>query len=135
MAWETFGVANGVDDLAVLRARLSKTQEGARIQADPSGRIGCCLIGEARFFAPGDWITPPGDWSPRTQTGASYDLSVGEGARVWAECLARTSAPAPTISPAPEPERRFGAPVVYLPRLGQGIFRCRCSTHTGGRAP
>lgn len=123
MAWETFGSANGVESLVALRARLSKIQEGARIQADPAGRIGCCLIGETRFFAEADWITPPRDWSPRTQTGATYDLAVGEGARIWAECLARTSTPAPVISLSGGTDRRFGAPVVYLPRLGQGIFR------------
>lgn len=122
MAWETFGEANGVDNLAALRARLSKIQEGARIQADPSGRIGCCLIAEARFFAPADWIRPPADWSPRTQTGATYDLASGEGARVWSECLAHSST-SELRAPTPATEKRFGAPVVYLPRLGQGIFR------------
>lgn len=123
MAWETFGAANGVDTLTALRARLSKIQEGARIEADPAGRIGCCLIAEARLFPPSEWIRPPTDWSPRTQTGATYDLAVGEGERVWSECLARASVAVLTQPLARAPERRFGAPVVYLPRLGQGIFR------------
>ena len=40
LAWETFGEANGVDDLDALRARLRRIQEGARIEADAGGRIG-----------------------------------------------------------------------------------------------
>jgi putative restriction endonuclease len=125
LAWDTFGEANGVATLAELRERLTTIQEGARIQADPTGRIGCCLIAEARFFAQRDWIAQPTDWKPRTQTGSTYDLSAGEGARIWQECLARTGAPA-TIAERAETDRpRFGAPVLHRPRLGQGIFRIR----------
>src|SRR5262249_26309972 len=35
----------------------------------------------AQFFSSDAWVAAPGDWSPRTQTGARYDLSSGEGAR------------------------------------------------------
>ncbi len=71
-------------------------------------------------------MRPPSDWSPRTQTGAKCDLSVGEGRRVWQECLAiaqldaqQLVAPSPTVSTGP----RYGAPTLHTPRLGQGIFR------------
>lgn len=125
LAWDTFGTANGVDNLDALRARLRSIQVGARIDADPAGRIGCCLIAEATFFPRDQWIRTPSDWHPRTQTGASYDLSQGEGMRVWHECLARIAAraPAATAWKAAEPTPRYGMPTTYLPRLGQGIFR------------
>ena len=129
LAWDTFRDANGVDSLEALRGRLSRIQEGARIEADPAGRIGCCLIAEARFFPRDEWVVPPRDWSPRTQTGAAYDLSQGDGQRVWQECLERVSAyrmQPPATWPAAEPgggQARFGAPTTFLPRLGQGIFR------------
>lgn len=132
LAWETFGEGNGVDSLDALRARLTRIRDGARIEADPMGRIGCCLIAEARFFSPEAWITPPRDWSPRTQTGATYDLSSGEGLRIWQECLARVplapSALATTASTSSAGAEavarpRYGAPSLYRPRLGQGIFR------------
>lgn len=84
LAWDTFGEANGVESLGALQARLRKIQVGARIDADPQGKIGCCLIAEARFFPPDAWIAEPTTWSPRTQTGASHDLSQGEGARICA---------------------------------------------------
>lgn len=125
LAWETFGEANGVESLGALRARLTSIQAGARIQADPGGRIGCCLIAEATFFPRGSWVTPPSGWSPRTQTGARYDLSHGDGLRVWTACLERVTRPLPIEGGfvARDGGPRFGAPTVHVPRLGQGIFR------------
>ena len=123
LAWDTFGDANGVDDLDALRARLRRIQDGARIEADAGGRIGCCLIAEARFFPRDAWVLPPSTWSPRTQTGATYDLSVGEGRRVWQECLAvATLDPQQFVAPV-SAGPRYGAPSMHKPRLGQGIFR------------
>jgi putative restriction endonuclease len=145
LAWDTFGEANGVASLEELRSRLLRIREGASIEADPQGRIGCSLIAEAVFFPRDQWVTCPSDWKPRTQTGSTYDLSSGEGLRVWNECRARLSMGIPGAAPssiqpfraaeararyaAPaqdgvaEPRARYGAAVTYFPRLGQGIFR------------
>jgi putative restriction endonuclease len=123
LAWETFGAANGVPSLAALRARLSSIQDGARITADPGGRIGCCLIAEAVFFARDQWVAAPRGWSPRTQTGARIDLDAGEGLRIWSECRARVASPIASVREVPA--ERYGAPVLHTPRLGQGIFRVR----------
>lgn len=122
LAWDTFGEANGVESLEGLRRRLQQIREGARIAADPGGRIGCSLIAEARFFPKSAWVTSPRDWARTTQVGATYDLTVGEGLRIWQECLARAAVPE-LIAEARSEEQRFGAPVLHLPRLGQGIFR------------
>ncbi len=121
LAWDTFGEANGVATLDELQARLRRIREGASIEADPHGRIGCSLIAEATFFGRESWIAAPSDWKPRTQTGASVDLTVGEGLRMWSECLAR----APQVhAPVATPQgARYGAPALHKPRLGQGIFR------------
>lgn len=123
LAWETFGEANGVEDLVALRARLARIQEGARIGADPGGRIGCCLIAEAHFFPREAWVRRPSDWSPRTQTGEGYDLTDGEGQRVWVECLERTLVRPTGDLLVARDSARYGAPVLHAPRLGQGIFR------------
>jgi len=126
LAWETFGEANGVGSLAALRARLASIQQGARIQTDPAGRIGCCLVAEAWFFERASWIPVPRDWSPRTQTGAGYDLSKGEGLRIWTSCReAAAAATARDVLVPHEPPARFGAPTLHMPRLGQGIFRVK----------
>ena len=127
LAWETFGESNGVPSLTELRDRLSSIQHGARIEADLAGRIGCCLIAEARFFQELAWVEPPGDWSPRTQTGTRINLNAGEGRRILAECLERTAA-SPTLPSILEDSgagSRFGPPVLHAPRLGQSIFRIR----------
>jgi len=127
LAWETFGDANGVESLTSLRARLSSIQEGARIVADPGGRIGCCMIAEAQFFPQGSWVRTPSDWSPRTQTGATYDLASGEGERVWRQCIERVGERrgAGDDLCLREPAARYGAPAIHVPRLGQGIFRVK----------
>jgi putative restriction endonuclease len=124
LAWETFGEANGVEGLGELRGRLARIQKGARIEADPMGRIGCCLIAEAVFFEPYAWVAAPRGWKPRTVTGARYDLAVGEGCRVWKECLERTGAAMEALADG-EPSARYGTPALHVPRLGQGIFRVK----------
>ena len=57
-----------------------------------------------------------------------YDLTVGEGLRIWEECLAR--ARSQQTNPAHrqpvlvrEDSPRYGTPQLIAPRLGQGIFR------------
>jgi putative restriction endonuclease len=125
LAWDTFGEANGVGGLEELRARLGSIRKGARIEADPQGRVGCALVAEVRLLSRSAWITAPADWKPRTQSGEGYDLGSGEGAPIWAECLARTATTEPVIAAttAAAARPRFGAPVLHQPRLGQGIFR------------
>jgi len=125
LAWETFGTANGVGGLMQLRERLTRIRKGARIEADPGGRIGCCLIAEAQFFPPRAWVAAPEDWKPRTQTGSRYDLSTGEGLRVWNDCLARMADTIGEDFVAREPTPRYGNPILHAPRLGQPIFRVK----------
>ena len=123
LAWETFGEANGVASLDELRARLAGIQRGASIDADLQGRIGCSLIAEAQFFERSAWVKPPADLSPRTQTGASYDLEVGEGRRIWHQCRERMWSTAADSGALVLSEPARGAPVLVRLRLGQGIFR------------
>ena len=125
LAWETFGEANGVESLAQLRARLAGIQSRASIDADVQGRIGCSLIAEAQFFPQAEWVKPPADWSPRTQTGAALDLEVGEGHRIWSECQRRMWSRAADVADplGLELDPPRGAPVIVRPRLGQAIFR------------
>lgn len=123
LAWDTFGLANGVASLGALRGRLARIQDAARIEADVGGRIGCCLLAEAVFFPEHEWVRPPSDWSPRTQTGARIDLARGEGERVWREC--RERALEQSALGVGETAERYGDPVLHRPRLGQGIFRVR----------
>lgn len=121
LAWDTFSEANGVASLAELRARLHKIRQGGRIEADSQERIGCSLIAEAQFFTKEQWVAAPVNWKRTTQSRDSIDLTVGEGLRIWSECLARSSRSTSLAIQPPGP--RFGATVLHRPRLGQGIFR------------
>src|SRR5207249_752132 len=72
------------------------------------------------------WVRPPSGWPENAVQGKRYDLSSGEGARVWQECIARATRPEQVSEPALEqvfPGQRHGAPILVKPRLGQGIFR------------
>lgn len=124
LAWDIFGEANGVTGPEELRARLGQLRKTSGIQADPLGRIGCCLIAEAVFFRPDEWVTPPRDWQPAIQVGKKYDLSHGEGLRIWMECQAR-SADVRGALIAADSEQRYGSPQLRIPRVGQGIFRVK----------
>jgi len=123
MAWETFGSANGVDGLHGLRERLRRIQRGAQIEPDPQGRIGCCLIADSVFFPRDAWVKRPADWSARTVKGKGYDLTSGEGRRVWLECQARFPRGLLAGVGQSVDVPRYGSPALTLPRLGQSIFR------------
>jgi putative restriction endonuclease len=64
-----------------------------------------------------------------------YDLTTGEGLRVWHACTERASAlEAPVLSTLETAvaHERFGNPVVIRPRLGQGVFRLAVTDAYGG---
>lgn len=127
MAWETFGEGNGCSTYAEMRDRIQSIR--ARIRYDErtgSNEIGCIQLVSPVFFPRAAWIAQPQDWRPRTQTPVRYDLTRGEGRRVWDACIAYA---APALGNAlssqatSEPERRYGSPTLIQPRLGQPTFR------------
>jgi len=94
----------------------------------PSNEIGCILLAQPTFFQPDECVAGPRDWPPANLRHKRYDLTVGEGLRIWEECLARVRAPQTRASYeeqvlAREDSPRYGTPQLVAPRLGQGIFR------------
>jgi putative restriction endonuclease len=126
LAWEAFGEKNGASSLEEIRRRIGRYR---RVADDPleDYRIGCILLEQPFFFPEPDWIKAPTDWGRQTVQGATYDLTQGEGKRIWQEVVSRV--PLAAIGSGPEPlrstvsEPRFGQPTVVFPRLGQGTFR------------
>jgi putative restriction endonuclease len=62
--------------------------------------------------------------------GAGYDLTAGEGRRMWEACLERVESHRVAVAAEPEAPLalvtegpRYGSPQLVLPRLGQGTFR------------
>lgn len=126
LAWEAFAEKNGTrtyDEMATRIARyVGKPVSG-------SHRIGCIMIGDPVFFADGDWVEQPSNWHRNVVSGASYDLTQGEGLRIWQECRARAR-PSSMLIAADAP--RYGAPTLVRPRLGQGTFRVAVTGAYGG---
>ena len=129
LAWESFEVKNGCPTLDSMRDRIG----GIRARIDyrapqPSNEIGCILLAQPTLFKPDAWIMGPRDWPPANLRHKKYDLTTGEGLRIWEECRARIVVPTlPETTEQPvlvrEDSPRFGTPYLVEPRLGQGIFR------------
>jgi putative restriction endonuclease len=99
--------------------------------------IGCILANQPVFFEDGDWVRMPNDFAASVVQGKGYDLTHGEGERIWMECLARAADRPHTMARwvAPAEERGvsliadapiaggYGAPAIVRPRLGQRSFR------------
>jgi len=128
-AWECFGIGNGCDSLEALRNSIRAIRERTNYRGDLNEiLIGCVLILEPIFFPRDLWVKQPADWPTPTQSDKSYNLSVGEGLRVWEECKERArllnSMRAGTRNgTAAESDNRYGDPTRIKPRLGQGTFR------------
>jgi putative restriction endonuclease len=129
LAWETFGLGNGCSSFEAMKARIAEIRQRIRYDlATGSDDIGCIQLVSPVFFPPEAWIPQPADWHIRTQTPTRYDLTTGEGRRVWEACLAvAAQLPARVTATGPSvvlgPTARYGSPVLVQPRLGQNTFR------------
>lgn len=139
LAWDTFGSANGCESLEELRDRIARLRKGIGYKYEVGrDEIGCILLVHPVFFREGEWITQPSDWKRTTVRSDTYDLSVGEGARVWAECAERAPivdvhAGLAAVASVESDGPRFGTPYLVRPRIGQGVFRIAV-TDAYGRA-
>jgi putative restriction endonuclease len=137
VAWDVYGPANGAASYDELRARLVRLR--SRNDIAMTGRefqIGCILLTQPVFFDEDEWVATPSDWRGNVPPGLAYDLTMGEGQRLWLECLERAATrpgfaelamtpPAPRIDMlADRPMTSgYGRPASFRPRLGQRSFR------------
>ena len=127
-AWDTFEEGNGARTRSELFERIARYRRKADrdFVHDPHGNylIGCILLVEPVFFGPDEFVHEPRDWAKNIVRGKTYDLTSGEGLRILGECLERLSPkPESAIGELDDAFRRFGAPQLITPRLGQGTFR------------
>jgi len=128
LAWDTFGIKNGCASFDEMKARIG----GIRRRIDyhtprPSSGIGCILLSQPTFFAPDEWVPGPVDWPPNNLTNKHYDITHGEGRRIFDACLERAARRDAAVGLAGEyvgeSSPRYGQPQLVAPRLGQGTFR------------
>jgi putative restriction endonuclease len=131
LAWEAFGIKNGAPDLSTMRKRIERYRSPQSLRPGGDHEVGCLMISTPVFFPRDAWIADPSDWKPNIVEGKTYDLTVGEGRRIWEECLARasisTSATLSAESPSVDAAARYGSEILMRPRLGQGAFRVAVS--------
>jgi putative restriction endonuclease len=129
LAWECFGEANGAASFNDLKGRLDTLRMRDNLQGRAGlTQIGCIILSSAVFFPREMWITQPSDWGRQNLRPKRYDLTIGEGRRVWDECKERLAVLRQPVTGFPESvvldqPRRYGEPTLVAPRLGQGTFR------------
>ncbi len=130
MAWEAFGLKNGVPDLPTMRGRIAKYRrkdgEVPDDRAEPV--IGARILVEPFFWPQEAWLPTPASFSPNTVTGRTYDTSEGDGRWLWDAVTERLQA-----YRAPLPLERRAQPQLVTPRLGQGAFRLAVTDGYGRR--
>lgn len=134
LAWDCFGEMNGAPDFESMVRRIMSL----RREDGPSARagdfpIGCIILSAPVFFKTEEWVVPPTDWAKTgIQQGKLYDLSIGEGRRLYYECIdqAKTGKTSgkyywnivPETGIVKSSSGRYGSPITIQPRLGQGQF-------------
>jgi putative restriction endonuclease len=122
LAWEAFGDKNGAPDREAMFDRVERLRPER--PDDPRRRypIGCLMVSEPVLFEDADLVEQPADFPVHPQgPGKSYDLTQGEGRRIWEDCQDRVrNRRSPIAAEAPA---RYGAAQLIHPRLGQGTFQ------------
>ncbi|HEY5258325.1 MAG TPA: HNH endonuclease [Candidatus Baltobacteraceae bacterium] len=117
-AWEYYGIRNGADSLAELEGLISRYL-GRLATADDT--IGCTILSEPFFLSADEYVEPPEDWKPEIVAAKYYSFANPITARLLHDVTLRKPQAQPSVSTAP-----FGgvsAPVLRVPRRGQGTFR------------
>ena len=128
-AWHLFGDANGAPDMERVVQRVGRYAQSA--DGGRPGRhhvIGCVLLASPIFFDRPLWVRGPADWKDQIVSGKTYDLTHGEGRRIWNECMERAAMmPLPSVASDNlgriHESARHGEGYLVHPRLGQGLFR------------
>jgi putative restriction endonuclease len=136
LAWDCFGERNGAASREALFESIERLRRRGDLAPEAPGNyeIGCLMLAEPVFLPRESWVRPPAHWPENAVQGKSYDLSEGEGARVWREVMA-ASADGGAYAQRPGADDnapRYGPGVLIKPRLGQGTFRVAVLDAYGG---
>ncbi len=122
VAWDAFGIKNGVGSELAMRARIGAYRRRLGMPTIPGedAPVGCIVLTEPSFFGRDDWIPEPHDWRRNIVAGRREDLTQADGARIWQEIISRIRGTRLAEGPSPS---RYGSERLVRPRLGQGAFR------------
>ncbi len=84
LAWEAFREKNRTPSYDVMARRIAQYAKASGAQH----RIGCIMVTDPVFFSDDELVPQPRDWHKNVVSGAGYDLSEGDGKRIWDECQA-----------------------------------------------
>lgn len=126
LAWEAFGIKNGVGAYAEFLARIRKYRVRSgyaeKIELDPV--VGCNVLAQPFFFPEKAWIPVPMDWAPNIVQGKTYDTEQEVGRALWMKVEQVASALGLWQPDDVQDEPRREAPRYLVKgRLGQGAFR------------
>ena len=124
LAWSTFEDSNGVGSFAEFREKI----RSIRGDQERNPTIGCTVLTQPFYFEDNCFIDPPNDWPSNIVMGKTYDVSLGEGLRLYEQArlaiLSENSTFASKESSVDIAEGpRYGEGRLIRPRLGQGGFR------------
>ncbi|WP_421829403.1 HNH endonuclease [Larkinella sp.] len=125
LAWDTFGVRNGFDNLEQFRTVIQRY----RHDSERNPIIGCIALTNPIFFNREDWINIPRNWSRNIVQGKTYSTNDAIGKTLWQQIetvLARYLTTVPNIQDSfavAEELPQYGNAVLRKVRIGQGAFR------------
>jgi putative restriction endonuclease len=122
LAWEAFGVENGVGSFHDLLSRIYQ-YTGKNRRSDPDPQIGCIILSSPFYFQ--EWIPVPGNWSRSIVQGKVYDSEETYGKELYHEIVRNLYDSGGISSVACEETEcaRYGKGRIIKPRIGQGTFR------------
>jgi len=119
LAWEAFGIKNGVTSLPEMRKRIARyRRDDALLDPRTDPPVGCRILTQPFFWPREQWLPVPTSFARNIVTGKRYGTDDAEGRYLWDAIADRTSLIAEAVAGP-----RYGAPQIVRPRLGQGAFR------------
>jgi putative restriction endonuclease len=124
LAWDAFGLKNGVGSFEELTARVRRYR---RDDASIDPVIGCNVLAELFFFPRSTWVRVPENWAPNIVQGKTYDTELADGRALWSSVQAALAdnqvVGEPSLPGESYEKNRVGAEFLTRGRLGQGAFR------------
>ncbi len=120
LAWEAFGIKNGVTTHAEMRERIARyRRDDALLDPRTDPLVGCRILTQPFFWPREQWLPVPSSFARNVVTGKRYSTDDAEGRYLWDAVAERAHLPGAETEAA----ARYGTPQMVRPRLGQGAFR------------